>query len=425
MNRHEHTPSPTSTPHPASIGWLRALNFVIAQVELGLVPFIALYLQSAAHWSTTQVGAALAFGNVVQLVVQTPIGALVDRHRAKRWLVGGAVVLIGLGCVMLLWSTSVPAVWASQGVMGIARAVFPPALAAITLGMFGKIGMDRQTGIGQAFNAGGSVFSALVLAAAGHALGLPAMFQAALVFCVLSLVCVQRIRGSTIDFEAARGNEGEAAAASPGDAGTGLRAAAGEVVSTLAGLWRERTVRIFMVCAVLFYAADVAMVPLVTQLLGKGEGGQRALLMTAGYIAASQVLFVAVAPLCGRLTSSIGRKPLLLFAFAALALRAVLSAASDSPMLLLAAQCTDALSTGVFGVLGVLIVADLTRNTGGFNVALGALSTVQGVGAFVSNGLAGYLADAAGQVTTFLVLGGIAALGFAVALALPETRPRG
>lgn len=154
-------------PDKGSVGWLRAFNFSVAQVELGLVPFIALFLQSSAHWSTSQVGAALAFGNILQLLIQTPAGALIDRLRAKRWLLAGATVLVGAGCAALLMSVAAPVVWASQGLIGIARAAFPPAMAAITLGMFGKAGMDQQSGVSQGFNAAGSVFTAGLLAGTG------------------------------------------------------------------------------------------------------------------------------------------------------------------------------------------------------------------------------------------------------------------
>jgi len=406
------------TPDRKSVGWLRAFNFSVAQVELGLVPFIALFLQSSAQWSTSQVGAALAFGSVVQLLVQTPAGALIDRLKAKRWLLAAATGMVGLGCAALLVSTAAPLVWASQGVIGIARAVFPPAMAAITLGMFGKAGMDRQSGVSQGFNAAGSVFTALLLAAAGYYFGLPAMFYAVLGLCLATLLCLQRIRGGDIDFEAARGNEGHAAGdVKKPETPRGLR----DIYRSLADLCRESAVRRFLLCAVLFYAADTAMVPLVTQILGKGEGTQRALLMTSSYIAVSQILFIVVAPLCGKLVGSIGRKPLLVFAFVALAGRAGLSAYADSPMVLLAAQCTDALSTGLFGLLGVLVISDFTRDKGNFNVAFAALSTVQGVGGVVSNALGGYLADSIGAAPTFMVLGGFAAAGVVIAMLVPET----
>ena len=125
----------------------------------------------------------------------------------------------------------------------------------------------------------------------------------------------------------------------------------------------------------------------------------------------------------GRLASTLGRKPLFLFAFAALAARGVLYTLSDRPAALIAVQCMDGLGAGVFGVVGVLIIADLTRGTGRFNAAQGAVATAQGIGAFLSNTVAGFLAHSVGTKPTFIVLAAIATAGVIVfALFMPETR---
>ena len=87
-------------------------------------------------------------------------------------------------------------------------------------------------------------------------------------------------------------------------------------------------------------------------------------------------------------------------------------------------QLLDGISAAVFGVLVPLIVADVTRGTGHFNLALGITGTAIGLGAALSTTLGGYLSDRFGSEIAFLVLGAIAALGFACVWALmPETRP--
>jgi MFS family permease len=82
----------------------------------------------------------------------------------------------------------------------------------------------------------------------------------------------------------------------------------------------------------------------------------------------------------------------------------------------------DGVGAGVFGALFPVVVKDLTRGTGRFNVSLGALSTVFGLGAALSNGLAGIVVQQAGYDAAFLTLAGIAATAFALLLlAMPET----
>jgi hypothetical protein len=71
-----------------------------------------------------------------------------------------------------------------------------------------------------------------------------------------------------------------------------------------------------------------------------------------------------------------------------------------------------------------LVVADITRGTGRFNLSLGFVGTASGIGAALSTVLAGYVSDQFGSPAAFLGLAGIAATGLALMWAvLPETQP--
>jgi len=85
-------------------------------------------------------------------------------------------------------------------------------------------------------------------------------------------------------------------------------------------------------------------------------------------------------------------------------------------------QLMDGVGAGIYGALTPLVLADLMRGTGRYNVAQGAVATVQGLGASVSGLVAGEIVDHFGYSVAFVTLG-IAAL---VALAafffgMPET----
>ena len=85
-------------------------------------------------------------------------------------------------------------------------------------------------------------------------------------------------------------------------------------------------------------------------------------------------------------------------------------------------QLLDGIGAGIFGVVSVLVVADLTKGTGRFNLTQGALATATGVGAGLSNLLAGFVVKAAGFDAGFLTLAAIAAAAaLFFALAMPET----
>jgi MFS family permease len=92
--------------------------------------------------------------------------------------------------------------------------------------------------------------------------------------------------------------------------------------------------------------------------------------------------------------------------------------------LLVTVQLLDGISAAVLAVAVTLIIADLTRGTGHFNLGQGIVGTTVGVGAAVSTTLAGYLIDHYGSAVAFSGLAVIAAVGFAAVWALmAETRP--
>ena len=127
-----------------SVRALEALNFCIADVQNGMGPYVALFLQSAAGWGPAQIGTALAAGNLAQVAAQTPAGALIDRLRQKRALLVAGIVMIAVACLGTALLTNLPVVTGAQALIGIAGAIFPPCLAAIALGLVGRARMDRQ-----------------------------------------------------------------------------------------------------------------------------------------------------------------------------------------------------------------------------------------------------------------------------------------
>jgi MFS family permease len=119
----------------------------------------------------------------------------------------------------------------------------------------------------------------------------------------------------------------------------------------------------------------------------------------------------------------VGRKPIFLLALAVLPVRGVLFSFSSSPYAVVGIQLLDGVAAGIFGVIAVLIAADLMRGTGRFNLAQGLTALAVGIGATLSNATAGYVVQWFGYPSGFLYLAAIAggALVF-FALLMPETR---
>jgi MFS family permease len=105
--------------------------------------------------------------------------------------------------------------------------------------------------------------------------------------------------------------------------------------------------------------------------------------------------------------------------------RAVLYTLTDNTVALIAIQLLDGIGAGIFGVVSVLVIADLTRGSGRFNLTLGAISTAVGIGAALSQTIAGSIVHHWNFNAGFLFLAAVAAAAFGILYTfMPETRDK-
>jgi MFS family permease len=113
---------------------------------------------------------------------------------------------------------------------------------------------------------------------------------------------------------------------------------------------------------------------------------------------------------------------LFLAGFAILPVRAAFYTLSDNSFWLIGVQLLDGIGAGVFGALTPLVIADIMRGTGRYNLAQGAIATVQGIGASLGGLAAGVIVDQFGYSASFLAAGGVATVALAVfAFGMSET----
>jgi predicted MFS family arabinose efflux permease len=118
---------------------------------------------------------------------------------------------------------------------------------------------------------------------------------------------------------------------------------------------------------------------------------------------------VGVAAMVGwALRRGIGRKAIFLVAFAVLPIRGVLFSLTDNPFCIVGIQLLDGVAAGIFGVISIVMAADLMRGTGRFNLAQGLVGLSTGLGAGVSNFSAGFIVQAFGYPAGFLTFSAIA-----------------
>jgi MFS family permease len=178
---------------------------------------------------------------------------------------------------------------------------------------------------------------------------------------------------------------------------------------------------IFAICVFLFHLANAAMLPLVGQKLALQDKNIGTSLMSACIVAA-QIVMVPMAILVGAKADKWGHKVFFLAALLVLPIRGLLYTLSDDRFWLVGVQLLDGVGAGIFGAIFPVIVADLMRGTGRFNLAQGAVITAQGIGAAVSTSLAGLIVVRFGYSAAFITLGAIGALGAAVfLLTMPQT----
>jgi MFS family permease len=138
---------------------------------------------------------------------------------------------------------------------------------------------------------------------------------------------------------------------------------------------------------------------------------------------AAQGVMLPIAILVGRNADAWGRRPLFLVAFAVLPVRATLYPLSDNAFWLIGVQLLDGIGAGIYQALTPLIISDIMRGTGRFNLAQGAVATTMGIGASVSGLAAGLAVDNFGYSVSFLAFSAAAAVAFLVFFGfMPETR---
>src|SRR3954468_4887285 len=98
-------------------------------------------------------------------------------------------------------------------------------------------------------------------------------------------------------------------------------------------------------------------------------------------IIAAQIIMLPIALWVGHSADTWGRTPILLIGFGILPLRAALYTFSDDSAWLVGVQLLDGVGAGIFGAITPLVLADLMRGTGRYNIAQGAVATMQGIGA--------------------------------------------
>ena len=411
LNPHDlQQPAPGGQPSRRSQRGLDGINFLMADVRDGVGPYLSVYLKGGQHWNPGAIGLAMGASSIAAALCQLPAGLLVDGTKAKRLLIAVSGLVVGLSCLSMALFPKFAAVIAARAALGAASAIVPPAIAAISLGLVGRRQLDARISRNEGFNHAGNLLAAALAGSMGQYLGYRWIFYLVCAFAVASAAIVTLIPPNEIDHEQARGGE------DPSHPGKPI---------ACRDLMKRRDLLVFLASAGLFHFGNAAMLPMAGQVLTQTHPGQDTIALSACIVVA-QFTMVGVAWGAGRASAhGIGRKPMFLLALALLPVRGLLFSVASSPFAVVAIQLLDGGAAGIFGVISVLIAADLTHGTGRFNLVQGLTALSVGIGATLSNATAGYAVQWFGYAAGFLYLTAIAicALVFYGVL-MPETKER-
>jgi MFS family permease len=392
--------SPGKTPHSRlsdrSLLALAVLNFFLADARDGLGPFLDAFL-AIRGWSSVNLGLIATVGGLIGLLATPLCGALVDGTRWKRALIAGPVILVTAAALITLIEPTVAIVWIGQIGTAVVGAVIGPALAGLTLGLVGEKMFSHQIARNEVWNHAGNLTTLAVIFFAVTMFGRNAMIWEMIATAVCALAAVAAIDASRIDHKVARGlgeDKGE-----PGPSGFSV-------------LLKTRGLVLLAVILLIFHFGNAPMSRLIAQQFAIELNSP--FRTTAIITGISQLAMVGVALVAPMLIRRFGLATTLAIGLFALPVRGVLAASFHDFWIVYPTQVLDGVGAGLLGIVTPVAVERMLKGTGRFNVGFAAVMTVQGVGASLSNVVAGWLVSVGGYSLSHIVAAGVAVLAFVV-----------
>lgn len=375
---------------------LAVLNFFLADARDGLGPFLDGFL--ATHgWQPFTLGIVATIGGVLGLVVTPPFGALVDASPYKRALIIGPVVLVTAAALWTLRSPGNWSVFGGQSATAVVGAVIGPALMGLTLGLVGERRFSGQVARNEFWNHAGNVVSLLGIFVGTLALGMQGIVGLMILTAIATIAATLAIDPRCINHQVARGLAHDEGAPGP---------------SGFAVLAESRGLILLAVVLMVFHFGNAPISRLLAQAFSIQLGTPfRTTAITTGVSQVSMILMAVLAPF---LIRRFGLATMFVVALAALPIRGALAGMFSSFPFIFPVQFLDGVGAGLIGIATPIAAERILSGTGRFNVGLAAVMTIQGVGASLSNVVAGWLTSIGGYSLAYWIHGGVALLALAI-----------
>ncbi|OLP49502.1 MFS transporter permease [Allorhizobium taibaishanense] len=379
---------------------LAVLNFFLADARDGLGPFLDGFLATQG-WKPMTLGIIATMGGVIGMVATPLFGALVDATPYKRTLITLPVIVVTAAA---LWTLATPndfSVFGGQSATALVGAVIGPALMGLTLGLVGNKAFSGQVSRNEVWNHTGNVFSlACVFYLTTH-FGQNGVVWLMVASALATIVAVLAIRPQEIDQDVARGLGSK----DQPDQGASHGHAAPSGYSMLV---HNRGLIVLALILMIFHFGNAPISRLIAQDFSiQLDSPFKTTAITTGV---SQLAMIAVATATPFLIDRFGLRSVFFIALLALPVRGMIAGSFSSFAAIYPVQILDGIGAGLIGIATPIAAERILSGSGRFNVGLGAVMTVQGIGASSSNVVAGWLTQEGGYSLAYFVHGGIAAL---------------
>jgi len=381
---------------------LCVLNFFLADARDGLGPFLDAFLATRG-WSSLSLGVIATVGSLIGLAATPLCGALVDGTPWKRALIAGPVILVTAAALITLVSPEPVIVWIGQIGTAVVGAVIGPALAGLTLGLVGERFFSQQIARNEFWNHAGNFASLFAVYVIISLFGQAGMIWLMIATALGALVAVAAIDPERIDHQVARGLKPDKGVAETHGAAT---------PSGFDVLLKSRGLVLLALILLIFHFGNAPMSRLIAQQFAIELGTP--FRTTAIITGISQLSMIAIAVVTPLLIRRIGLAATLAIGLAALPIRGLIAGSFEGFWAVWPVQILDGVGAGLLGIVTPVAVERILKGSGRFNVGFASVMTVQGVGASLSNVVAGWLVSQGGYALSHLVGGGVAVVALAV-----------
>lgn len=286
-----------------------------------------------------------------------------------------------------------------QSVTAIVGAVIGPALMGLTLGLVGERAFSRQVSRNEFWNHLGNVVSLTGIYLATVLFGLSGIIGLMILTSVATVIAVLAIDPTRINHDVARGLAHDDGA--PGPSG----------YSVLVG---NKGLILLAVTLMIFHFGNAPISRLISQDFSIQLGTP--FRTTAIITGVAQLSMIAMALAAPFLIRRFGLATVFVIALMALPIRGAIAGSFSSYAVIFPVQILDGIGAGLIGIATPIAAERILSGTGRFNVGLAAVMTVQGIGASLSNVVAGWLTGVGGYGLAYWVHGGVAAIALAAFL---------